>query len=148
MGKANIHMSCIFSHAVGIAVALILLAGCKGDLGERLQSGHVLAWHGLQGRWVGQVAPEDKSCGAPTQGLMSIGEKGFGFDPFQSTTVIQGTVSKDGHLSGDLTRQGGDHQTLSVSFVGQAGGTGSDAEAIEGTVVSGRCHWKVTLHRG
>jgi hypothetical protein len=27
-------------------------------------------------------------------------------------------------------------------------GAGSEAEAIDGTLESGRCHWKVTLHRG
>jgi hypothetical protein len=117
-------------------------------LGDRLQSGRVLAWHGLQGRWVGPVVPVDKSCGTATQGLMSIGEKGFALDPFQSTTVIQGAVGKDGRLTGNMTRQGGDRQNLSVSFVGSVSGAGSEAEAIDGTLESGRCHWTVTLHRG
>jgi hypothetical protein len=134
----------------GVAAALWglilvpLLAGCSGDLGERLQSGQVLAWHGLQGRWVGSVVPVDPACGSTTEGLMSIGEKGFGFDPFQSTTVIQGTVSSDGHFSGKLARQGAEHQNLSIGF--EATATGSDA--IDGTLQSGRCHWTVTLHRG
>jgi hypothetical protein len=141
-------MTRIFSPGIGTAVTIVLIAGCTGDLGERLQSGRVQAWHGLQGRWVGPVVPVDKSCGATTQGLMSIGEKGFALDPFQSTTVIQGAVSKDDLLIGTMTRQGGDRQNLSVSFEGSVSGAGSEAEAIDGTLESGRCHWKVTLHRG
>jgi hypothetical protein len=137
-------------HGLAFAAALTIgfIAGCKEDIGERLQSGRVLALQGLQGRWVGPVVPADKSCGPTTEGLMSIGDKGFAFDPFQSTTVMQGDVSKDGRLIGNLSRQGGDHQNLSVSFEGAVSGDGSEAEAINGTLVSGRCHWKVTLHRG
>jgi hypothetical protein len=75
---------------------------------------------------------------------MSIGEKGFGFDPFQSTTVIQGEVGKDAHLRGNLARPGGDHQNLAIGFEG----TASEANTISGTLQSGRCHWTVTLHRG
>lgn len=138
----------IFSPGICAVVTIVLIAGCAGDLGDRLQSGRVLAWHGLQGRWVGPVVPVDKSCGAATQGLMSIGEKGFALDPFQSTTVIQGAVGKDGRLTGNMTRQGGDRQNLSVSFEDLVSGAGSEAEAIDGTLESGRCHWKVTLHRG
>lgn len=120
------------------------LAGCGGDPGERLQSGRVLALLGLQGRWVGPVLPMDPACGSATQGLMSIGDKGFGFDPFQSTTVIQGEVGKDGRLNGSLARLGSDHQNLLITFEGAASGS----ETISGTLQSGRCHWSVTMHRG
>jgi hypothetical protein len=139
-------MAVNLSRSVCAAVTIVQIAACDGDVGERLQSGRVLALHGLQGRWVGPVVPADGSCGPTTQGLMSIGAKGFGFDPFQSTTVIQGVVDKDGHLIGNLTRQGADRHDLSVSFEGSASMTG--AEAIDGTLVSGRCRWKVTLRRG
>jgi hypothetical protein len=132
--------------SVCAVLAPLVIAGCEGDVGERLQSGHVMAWHGLQGRWVGPVVPADGSCGPTTQGLMSIGEKGFAFDPFQSTTVIQGEVVKDGRLTGTLSRQGGDRQNLSVRFEGSANGTGK--QTIDGTLVSGRCRWSVTLQRG
>jgi hypothetical protein len=131
-----------------LVLTIVALAGCDGDIGEPLQSGRVLAWHGLQGRWVGTVVPADKSCGTTTQGLMSIGGSSFGFDPFQSTTVIQGAVGKDGRLAGSMARQGGDHQNLTVSFEGSASGAGSEAEAINGVLVSSRCRWTVTLHRG
>jgi hypothetical protein len=120
-----------------------VLVGCQGDLGERLQSGKVLAWAGLQGRWAGPAVPADSGCGSTTRGLMSIGEKGFGFDPFQSTTVIHGDIDQSGHLSGKLTREGGDHQPVSVSFEGMA-----ETDSITGTLQSGRCHWNVTLRRG
>ncbi len=76
---------------------------------------------------------------------MSIGGKGFGFDPFGSTTVIRGEVSDDGHLSGRLVRQGADHQDLSISF--DAMGAAA-TDAISGTLQSGRCRWTVTLRRG
>jgi hypothetical protein len=80
--------------AIGFLLATTL-AGCHGDLGDRLQSGQVLDWHGLQGRWAGPVVPTDPTCGSTTQGLMTIGVKNFGFDPFQGTTVIQGEVDKE-----------------------------------------------------
>jgi hypothetical protein len=129
--------------ACGLLLSL-LVGGCEGDLGERLQSGKVLAWYGLQGRWVGSVVPTEPTCGPPTQGLMTIGKKGFGLDPFQSTAVIHGEVSDDGHLHGSLIRQGADHQDLSIGFEGMAAGS----DAISGTLQSGRCHWRVTLRRG
>jgi hypothetical protein len=132
------------SPAVRALLLLVLITGCKEDLGEGLQSGQVLAWQGLQGRWVGPVVPTEHACGATTQGLMSIGDKGFALDPFQSTTVVRGELSASSHLNGRLVRQGPDHQDLSISFDAMA--TGNDA--INGTLQSGRCHWMVTLHRG
>jgi hypothetical protein len=122
----------------------VLIGGCSRDVGERLQSGRVLAWHGLQGRWVGQVVPAERACGAATQGLMSIGKGVFAFDPFESTATVRGELGDNGHLNGRLIRQGADHQDLSISFAGVAEGT----DAINGTLQSGRCRWMVTLHRG
>lgn len=121
-----------------------LIAGCQSDIGERLQSGQVLAWSGLQGRWAGPVVPSDGACGPTTHGLMSVGEKSFGFDPFQGTTVIDGKVGQDRKLHGELIREGADHQQLSISFDGVA----TSADAIKGTLKSGRCQWEVTLRRG
>ena len=121
-----------------------LIGGCSQDLGERLQSGRVLAWHGLQGRWVGTVVPTERDCGGATQGLMSIGKGGFAFDPFESTATVRGDLGDNGRLNGRLVRQGADHQDLSISFAGVAEGT----DAINGTLQSGRCRWMVTLHRG
>lgn len=122
----------------------IAVFGCGGDLADRLQSGKVLAWDGLQGRWAGPVVPVDPSCGTATQGLLSIGEGDFGFDPFQSTTVIEGKVTDDSHLTGNLVRQNSEHQSLTISFEATAAGS----DTITGTLQSGRCHWTVTLHRG
>jgi hypothetical protein len=118
--------------------------GCAADLGEHLQSGRVLAWYGLQGRWSGPVVPTERACGPATHGLMSIGERGFGLDPFQSTAVIRGKVGDDGRLSGSLIRQDADHKDHSIVFEGMAAGS----DAISGTLQSGRCSWTVTLHRG
>ena len=126
-------------------VPALLLLGCgHKDLAEPLQSGEVFAWSGLQGRWVGPVVPSDPSCGRESQGLLSIGEGEFGFDPFQSTTVIEGKVADKGNLVGSLMRESPDHKPLSISF--EAAATGSDT--IKGELQSGRCHWAVTLHRG
>jgi len=133
-----------------VATTVLLLAGltsCQGDLGERLQSGRVLAWAGLQGRWAGDVVPVQPSCGAPTHGLMSIGSKTFGFDPFEGAEVIQGVVTTDGRLTGVLQRQGGDHQDLSLRFEASASQPISANTTITGRLASGRCQWAVTLRR-
>ena len=126
------------------ALFVALASGCHSELSDRVQGGRVLAWHGLQGRWVGEVTPAEATCGSATEGLMTIGPQGFAFDPFQSTTVLNGNVTVDGHLAGRLVRQGPDHRDLSIAF----NGVTTARDAIGGTLQSGRCHWKVTLHRG
>ena len=126
------------------ALLALLASGCGTDLAEKLQSGKVLPWDGLQGRWVGSVIPVDASCGPTTRGVATIGGSDFGFDPFQSTVVIQGSINPDGHLGGSFVRQVANHQPISISFNAMA----SDAETITGDLVSGRCHWLVSLHRG
>lgn len=126
------------------ALLALLASGCGTDLAEKLQSGKVLPWDGLQGRWVGSVTPVDTSCGPTTRGVLTIGGSDFGFDPFQSTTVIQGPIDSDGHLRGSFVRQAANHQPISISFIAMA----SSAETITGDLVSGRCRWLVTLHRG
>ncbi len=129
---------------IGILLGISFAGGCQKDLGEYLQSGRVLALHGLQGRWLGPVVPTDGSCGPTAQALMTVGEEDFGLDPFQSTTVIHGQVSDDGHLTGKLIRQAPEHREASISFEGIATGP----NAISGKLQSGRCHWTVELHRG
>jgi hypothetical protein len=121
-----------------------LVSACSEDLGEPVQSGRVLAWQGLQGRWVGSVVPTEHDCGSVTQGLMSIGQKGFGFDPFVSTVVIRGEVREDGHLRGSTVHHSADHQDVALDFEGFA----ARPDQIDGTLQSGRCSWTVTLHRG
>jgi hypothetical protein len=141
---------CSTSAATAVCVVLFsaFAAGCAkdvaGDVAERLQSGKVMAWDGLLGRWAGPVTPTDQSCGGTTEGLLSIGSDGFGFDPFQSTTVISGKVANDGHLAGTFVRVGSSNQPMSISFDAAP----ASGDAIRGTLVSGRCHWSVTLHRG
>ena len=135
---------CLRLHVIA-AMLVLPLSSCKEDLGEQLQSGRVLAWAGLQGRWVGPVVPNDATCGEAKWGLMTIGEKGFGFDPFASTIVIQGQVDPQGHLSGTLVRQGGNHQPMAISLEAAAS---ADVSSITGIVQSNRCQWTVTLHRG
>jgi len=138
---------CMWRVTLVVAWALspaVFVEGCAGDLGEGLQSGHVLPLRGLQGRWVGPVTPSDPGCGNPTKGLLSIGPKGFGLDPFRSTLIIQGEVDESGRLSGSTRRQGADHKELGITFDGSA----VAPDAIEGTLQSGRCRWTVLLHRG
>lgn len=129
-----------------VACALLALptSGCDTDIAEKLQSGKVLAGYGLQGRWVGSVTPSDASCGPPTRGVLTIGGGDFGFDPFRSTTVIQGIVGRDGQLNGTFVRQDAHHQPISISFSAEA----TDGELITGQLVSGRCRWAVVLRRG
>lgn len=136
-------LACQLLPAIAVYGCASDLASTGGELADRLQSGKVLAWDGLQGRWAGPVVPTDASCGTQTKGLLSIGEGDFGFDPFQSTTVIEGKATDDGHLTGNLVRQNSAHQSLTISF--EAAASGSDT--IAGTLQSGRCHWTVTLHR-
>jgi hypothetical protein len=149
VGKKNLkiflgHLRMRFWVTVCGTLASGVVGGCEADLSEHLQSGRVLAWHGLQGRWVGPVVPTERACGPTTHGLMSIGERGVGLDPFQSTSVIRGKVSDDGHLSGSLIRQDADHQDHAIVFAGTAAGS----DAISGVLKSGRCSWTVTLRRG
>lgn len=126
------------------ALLALSISGCDTDVAEKLQSGKVLAWYGLQGRWVGSVMPVDTSCGSSTRGVLTIGGGNFGFDPFQSTTVIQGTVGHDGQLGGTFIRQDAHHQPISISF----NATATGGEAITGELASGRCRWTVLLRRG
>jgi hypothetical protein len=75
---------------------------------------------------------------------MTIGQRGFAFDPFQSTAVVHGDVADDGHLKGKLVRAGPDHRDLSIVFDAVA----SRPDAIDGKLQSGRCRWNVELRRG
>jgi hypothetical protein len=75
---------------------------------------------------------------------MSIGANGFGFDPFQSTTVLHGELSNDGRLAIKCDRQILVVTALTRKRAGEAAGP----EAINGTLQSGRCRWTVALRRG
>ena len=128
-------MATIFSRHAVPRLVCALLSGCQGSAGS------------FDGRWVGAVSPSDPSCGATTQGMMSIGQKTFGFDPFRGTTIINGTLGPDGHLTGRLVRQGSTHQDMSISFDGVANEPRPGEATIAGVLASGRCQWQVTLHR-
>lgn len=135
---------------LGVAVSLNclwLLVACTGDAGERLQSGRVLPWAGLEGRWVGPVTPSDPGCGVGVVGLMSIGSDTFAFDPFQSTAVLRGKVGSAGDLVGKATRPVLAGSSITMEFLGRVTRSESD-ERIVGTLISGRCHWSVILFRG
>ena len=148
-GQAFFPTSRIISHQTMAALVLLLLcSGCSGDPGERLQSGRVLPWMGLQGRWAGTITPTLPACGPLTTGLMSIGPKTFAFDPFQSTTVIQGDIDPAGHLRGALGRAGPGHDEIGIEFIGSGQRAVDGVETINGTLSSGRCEWTVSLHRG
>jgi hypothetical protein len=61
---------------------------------------------------------------------MSIGEKGFGFDPFVSTVVIRGEVGEDRRLRGSTIHHSVDHQDLALDFEGFA----ATPDEIDGTL--------------
>jgi len=128
----------------GRILCLLILGSCHSQLSDAMQSGRVFSLHGLQGRWVGEVAPTDGACGPTTKGLMTIGEHGFALDPFQGATVIRGDVENNSRLVGKLVRTGAGHQDLVITFEGQA----SADNAIDGLLQSGKCRWTVALHRG
>jgi hypothetical protein len=146
MGKTILtkFLRCQIRRFAPYVLLALLTTGCDTDVAEKLQSGKVLPWYGLQGRWVGSVTAADASCGPATRGVMTIGGGDFGFDPFQSTTVIQGTVGRDGQLEGTFIRQDAHHQPISITF----SATTTGGEAITGELVSGRCRWAVALRRG
>jgi hypothetical protein len=134
------------SWAVSFASLLVLVA-CAGDPGERLQSGRILPWAGPEGRWIGAVVPMDPACGVPTTGLMTIGNSTFAFDPFQSTTVLQGKLDAAGDLMGEADRPVPGIRSVTMRFLGRIQHS-EGGEGIVGTLASGRCHWSVTLLRG
>jgi hypothetical protein len=146
LGKVNFPVNRYFSL---LMVGPMFVAGCglPSRLSRNLGTGETLAIYGAEGRWAGPVTPSDTSCGQTTTGLMSVGSGAFGFDPFQSTTVIQGTVA-NGTLRGTLTRTGANKHALSISFEGQAGEDAQGKDQITGTLLSGRCRWNVALKRG
>ena len=168
---------------------LLAIAGCstaKSTFGsaaseargasDLIGNGQTFAIYGLEGRWAGPVTPTAANCGDATTGSMTIGDNGFGFAPFEGTTVITGTVSKDGTLSGTLSRtvgggsgsgpidiglpeaagkQQGGHpaaashgpRTLSISLDAKAARGADGKTAIDGVLTSGRCTWNVALKR-
>ena len=77
---------------------------------------------------------------------MRIGNGSFTFDPFESTTVINGTVQGNS-LQGTLSRPGGNRQILSISFTGHAEAKSDGEQTITGALVSGACSWQVSLRR-
>jgi hypothetical protein len=153
-----------------MAATAAVLAGCstiestRSSVSRSLGTGEVFALYGTEGRWAGPVAPQTENCGPATTGLMSIGSRGFAFDPFQATTVINGQVTEAGALSGTYSRPGpgsgnananangaraGQARTsvLSITFTGTAMKDADGTEHIDGSLVSGRCRWTVTLKR-
>jgi len=125
---------------------LLAVSGCIHDAADRLQSGKVIALFGLDGRWAGPVTPKTDGCGQTSTGLMSVGVSTFAFDPFQGTTVINGTVS-DNRLAGTLSRPVNGQQVVSIRFSGAAVKHDGGEETIEGELVSGHCSWVVSLKR-
>jgi hypothetical protein len=124
-----------------------LMVGCAPAerVSHNIGTGETIAISGTEGRWAGPVTPLDKACGPTTTGLMSIGSGVFGFDPFQSTTVIRGGISGQ-KLHGSLVRPGANKTNLSINFDGVAeSDLGKDT--ITGILVSGPCRWSVTLNR-
>ena len=144
-GKLGHLVQAYFPH-MQIFILALVMSGCGKDVGLGLQSGEVLAIYGLDGRWAGQVVPNGQDCGPAATGLMSVGGSSFGFDPFQSTSVIRGTVSDAGQLSGTLSRSGGGGKDLSINFEGHAERDAAGS-AIRGVLRSAACRWTVTLKR-
>jgi hypothetical protein len=135
-----------FSGAMSF-VGLLFLATCAGDPGEQLQSGRVLPWAGPEGRWVGSVTPADADCGLRTTGLMSVGRNTFSFDPFQSTSVLQGEVGSAGDLVGEAVHPVPGNRSSTMGFLGRIQHR-DGVDRIVGMLTSGRCHWSVSLLRG
>jgi hypothetical protein len=134
---------------------VLLAAGCSdvaalpGRVSRNIGTGEVVAVSGLEGRWTGPVTSSDPACGpARSTGLMTIGRDTFGFDPFQSTTVLHGTVDDAGRLAGEASRRMGAQTTLTMRLDAVASRDADGARRIDGTLVSGACRWTVALRRG
>jgi hypothetical protein len=127
---------------------VLALPGCHNEAADALQSGTVIGLVGFEGRWAGPVTPSNNGCGQVTKGQMSVERKTFAFDPFQGTTVIDGTVSGNGALNGTLSRPMNGQQAVSISFSGIVTRHDDGAETIDGQLESGRCRWTVILKRG
>jgi hypothetical protein len=126
----------------------LAVSGCNNEAADALQSGNVMGLFGLEGRWTGPVTPKSEDCGQTAKGQMSVERKTFAFDPFQGTTVIDGTVSENGVLNGSLSRPAGGQKEASISFSGGVARHGDGDETIDGLLKSGHCTWVVTLKRG
>jgi hypothetical protein len=122
-----------------------LLCGCA--VADVMQSGRPISLGGLRGRWAGPVTPIGQGCGSATTGLATIGGGEFSFDPFQGITVIKGQIADDGALTGTAGRSAGAQPNLSITFKGALADDPAQGESIQGTLVSGRCQWAVTLRR-
>ena len=148
VGKGNFPFIRFFS--CGLLVASLLLASaCEGgDPASLLQSGRVVGFGSLEGRWVGPVSPETPGCGTTTIGLMNIGRGEFGFAPFQNTVVIRGKIGADNEVDGKLERVGGDKQVLTIRLTARATQRAGEPDKIDGALISGRCEWQAKLIRG
>lgn len=126
----------------GILLSLFSLAmtGCVHEVGQYLQAG---LENGTQ--WSGPVVPSDPNCGEQTTGLMTLGSEKFSFDPFGSVTVIPGHV--DHHrLEGSTVVAAPGQKGVAFQFAGTINQPVNGASNIEGTVTSGQCTWRVSLH--
>lgn len=142
VGKAFI----LITAAIILGAIVLLVSGCSGNLGDTLQSGEVIGMIGLEGRWAGPVVPRAEGCGSADTGLMTVGRNSFSFDPFQGTTVIDGTVA-DTRLDGFLSRPGNGQQMVSISFSGKVVRPEGGEQVIQGLLLSGPCSWTVSLKR-
>ena len=148
VGKGKIPFCSFFSYGLRFA-PLLLAFGCNAsDPVTMLQSGRVVGLGGLEGRWVGLVAPEGAGCGSPTTGLMTIGQGSFGFAPFQNTVVIRGKIGADDRIEGELERPGGDKKILAITLKARLIQDAVGSAGIEGALASGKCRWTVKLTRG
>jgi hypothetical protein len=131
----------------------LVLAACgvqalPSRLSREVGTGRVYALAGLEGRWSGTVRSDDPSCDSST-GLMTIRGDKFAFDPFQSTMVIHGTISKLGRIQGNFSSTGGNRLPLYASFDGSTDRSDAAEQSITivGTLRSGTCRWAVRLQR-
>jgi hypothetical protein len=122
-----------------LPLCLLVLVGCVHQIGEAVQTGNA---H----RWAGPVIPSDPGCRQQTTGVMRLNSKEFAFDPFGSTMVIQGKVEED-HLEGSSTMAAPGQKGITTQFTGTITHSANEPAAIQGTMTSGQCTWRVTLHR-
>jgi hypothetical protein len=130
------------------AMSLLMMSGCVREIGNSV--GHGVDQYlqaGLENgaQWSGPVVPNDPNCDKQTTGQMTLGSEKFSFAPFESVTVIAGKVDRD-RLEGSTTVAAPGQKGVAFQFTGAISHPRNEPSVIRGTLTSGQCTWRVSLH--
>lgn len=97
------------------------------------------------GRWVGTITPEPGSAPAPGcrgtgRSVLTVHGTQATFLPDESSVVLSGDATPDGHVRASRTSLGADKKPYVMLFEGQVTGT-----TLTGTYAAPRCRAKVDM---